>query len=281
MRADGTRREDLLAEMERSSRARVSDAKARASEAELRARCADLAAPPGLRLEDEGFDLIAEVKRRAPSAGALAARDASAETIVARARAYVGAGAVAVSVLTEPSRFDGSLADLEAVAAAIDAPAMRKDFLVDPYQLVEARAAGAGGALLIVRMLDDVRLDEMLDACGELGLFALVEAFDARDLMRAGALLATRGVDADAPVLVGLNARDLSTLEVDPTRFDELRAAFPRGYHAVAESGLASAEEASRVARAGYRLALVGSALMRADDPAALVSAMIEAGRCA
>lgn len=279
MRADGTRREDLLAEMERSSRARASEAKARVPERELRARCADLPAPPALRLEDEGFDLIAEVKRRAPSAGALEARDASAETIVARARAYVDAGAVAVSVLTEPSRFDGSLADLEAVAAAIEAPTMRKDFLVDPYQLAEARAAGAGGALLIVRMLDDVRLDEMLDACRELGLFALVEAFDAIDLMRAGALLATRASVADAPVLVGLNARDLSTLEVDPSRFDELRAAFPRGYHAVAESGLASAEEASRVARAGYRLALVGSALMRADDPAALAAAMIEAGR--
>ncbi len=246
---------DLLAEMARSSAARARGA----STTELRRRIADL--PPPRALDTSRFGIIAEVKRRAPSAGRLAG--ASLDP-VAQARAYADGGAAAISVLTEPDRFDGSLSDLEAVAAAVAAPAMRKDFLVDPVQVLEARAAGAGGVLLIVRMLDDIRLGELLDAARELGLFALVEAFDAEDLARVPA----------GSALVGLNCRDLRTLAVEPARFAELRGAFPEGCVAVAESGLYTAEDAARVRGLGYGMALVGTALMRAPEPAALVRGM-------
>jgi indole-3-glycerol phosphate synthase len=177
-------------------------------------------------------------------------------------------------VLTEPHRFDGSLADLEAVAAALDVPAMRKDFLVDPYQVFEARACGAGGVLLIVRMLDDGRMREMLDVADALGMWVLLEAFGGDDLTRA-----TSQVDGRANVLVGLNSRNLRTLEVDIDRFEQLAGAFPAGVPRVAESGLVSPGDAARVAEAGYGLALVGTALMRSGAPQEAARAMIAAGR--
>ena len=252
--------------LEHMAEASAERARAASPLVELRARIADR--PPAPALRREGFEVIAEVKRSAPSAGRLAgsAEDGHrAGFAVAQARAYVAGGAAAISVLTEPSRFDGDLADLEAVAAAVPVPAMRKDFLVDPIQVYEARAAGAGGVLLILRMLDDARLAALLDAAEELGLFVLLEAFDAEDLAR---------VPADCRHLVGLNCRDLGTLEVEPDRFAALAGAFPAGCVRVAESGLETPEDAARVRSLGYDLGLVGTALMRASDPTALVAAM-------
>jgi len=267
---------DLLERMARGSAERVGRARGRECEAAIRRRAAE--SPPGPRLEfsGRGFDLIAEIKRRAPSGGRLA--NGKDSPIRERARAYAAAGAAAVSVLTEPEEFRGSLDDLVEIARSIDLPVMRKDFLVDPYQLFEARAAGASGALLIVRMLSEARLDEMLEAATELGLFVLLEAFDGEDLDRAREL-SPRSTSAGLDLFYGLNSRDLGSLGIDRSRFASLRDRFPEGPARVAESGLESVDDVREVAALGYRAALVGSALMRAADPGRLVAAMIRAGR--
>jgi indole-3-glycerol phosphate synthase len=190
------------------------------------------------------------------------------------------AGAAAVSVLTEPSRFDGSLAHLREAArvlAPLGVPAMRKDFLVDPYQVLEARAAGAGGVLLILRMLDAARITELLDAAAEQGLFVLLEAFDAADLDLARQLLGGRRRTDD--VLVGINSRDLQSLQVVPQRFDTLAPLLPREWPCVAESGVATPGDARSMRRLGYRLALIGTALMGADDPQTLLAEILAAAR--
>jgi indole-3-glycerol phosphate synthase len=181
-------------------------------------------------------------------------------------------------VVTEPSAFRGSLSDLEDAARAVKVPVMRKDFLVDPYQVLQARAAGAGVVLLILRLLDDARLVEMLDAAGQAGLAVLLEAFDADDLARAAAVTPLAG-RLGIPVLVGVNARDLDTLSVDAARLGALADALPPDVPAVAESGIRSAEDAGRLAELGYRLALVGTALMRTPDPTGLVGDLLRAGR--
>jgi len=267
---------DFLEQMAAGSRRRLAEGMAREPLGTLRSRCGDLPPAPPLRLSGD-FDVIAELKLRSPALGRLADSDAD---LVARVRAYASAGAAAVSVLTEPDRFDGSLAHLAAATAALaplGVPAMRKDFLVDPYQLYEARAAGAGGALLIVRMLSRPALAEMLDCAAELGLFALVEAFDADDVAVASEVLAAAG--RGCPALVGVNSRDLQTLEVATGRLAELAPRLPRDRPRVAESGLRSPEDAATMVRAGYDVALVGGALMAATDPEALLGAMLGAGR--
>jgi len=330
----------FLDSMAASSRERANAAIAAEPLAALQARCRDLPPPPALARRG-GFDLIAELKLRSPALGELgSARD----DLAGRVTTYARAGAAAVSVLTEPSRFDGSLAQLRdaaAVLAPLGVPAMRKDFLVDPYQLCEARAAGAGGALVIVRMLSRAALGEMLDCARELGLFVLVEAFDEEDIAVAADVVAATGghptagsdsgrragrgpperaslacgakrsrasaagdpaderrpeagpvdgrpaqVDTTRPaasgdVLLGVNSRDLQTLEVVPERLEQLAPKLPRAFPRVAESGLTTPEDAARMVRAGYDMALVGGALMSSADPGALVRAMLAAGRAA
>jgi indole-3-glycerol phosphate synthase len=269
----------FLEQMAAASQERVRAAKARVAEAALLERALSTPAPPPLRLAPEGFDLIAELKLRSPAAGALGAADAA---VAAHVAAYAHAGAAAVSVLTEPTRFDGSLAHLTDAARALAphrVPAMRKDFLVDPYQVLEARAAGAGGVLLILRMLSRETLGALIECARTHGLFVLLEAFDARDLEHMGEVVA-----ADAgrsTLLAGVNCRDLTTLEVMPERLLELAQLVPRGVPQVAESGVSGAEDASRLATAGYSLILVGSALMRDQDPLGLAQVLIEAGRAA
>ena len=265
---------NFLEQMAAASRERVHRARAGQGEAALLAACQAAARPPRLRLAD--FDVIAEIKRHSPAEGVLGAT----VDVAGRAATYAGGGAAAVSVLTEPARFGGSLDDLAGAVAALQPagiPAMRKDFLVDPWQLLEARAAGAGGALLIVAMLDDILLEEMLATAAEQGLFVLLEAFDEADLERAGRHAAGRS--GPAPVLVGVNTRDLRTLAVDATRLERLAPRLPPRIPAVAESGLHTADDAARAAALGYRLALVGTALMRASDPGGLVADMVQAGR--
>ena len=269
----------FLEQMAATSVARVRTAKASVAEATLLERAQRTPAPPPLRLAADGFDLIAELKLRSPAAGALGAADAS---MAAYVTAYAHAGAAAVSVLTEPTRFDGALTHLSDAARALAphrVPAMRKDFLVDPYQVLEARVAGAGGVLLILRMLSRETLGALIECARSQGLFVLLEAFDAADLERMHEVVA-----ADAgrsTLLAGVNCRDLATLEVVPGRLLELAPLLPGGVPPVAESGVADAEDARRLAAAGYRLLLVGSALMRDQDPAGLARALIEAGRAA
>ena len=270
---------NFLARMAASSRVRSAAAEARRPAEPLARRASQLPPPPPLRLSPQGFDLIAEVKRRSPSAGNLAA---SALRIATQARNYVQGGAAALSVLTEPEEFAGDLAHLKEVAGAATAPAMRKDFLVSPYQLLEARVAGAGGVLLIAAMLGDRELKEMLRATHQLGLFALVEVFDRPDLDRAVAVIRAGGpavLDGRCRTLLGVNCRDLRTLQVDFGRFAALAPHLPRGVPTVAESGVESPGQAARVAGLGYDVALVGTALMRAGDPRRLAGELLEAGR--
>ena len=265
--------ENFLERMSRSSRERVAAASARATLGALARRAADCPPPLPLRLGE--FDLIAELKLRSPAAGSLAD---SAFDPDRQLDAYVAGGAAAVSVLTEPSEFHGELAHLEHAAARLRpsaCPVMRKDFLVDPYQVFEARAHGASGVLLIAAMLTDARLDEMIAAARELGLFVLLEAFDTDDLERLAALK----FEPSDQILVGVNSRNLKTLAVDFDRFAELANRIRTDVPRVAESGIDSADDVSTVASLGYRLALIGSALMRNDDAAARVAEFIAAGR--
>jgi indole-3-glycerol phosphate synthase len=224
------------------------------------------------------FDIIAEIKDRSPAEGELVAEGVDRSR---RARDYASGGAAAISVLTEPSRFDGSLDHLRDVVAAVPStPVMRKDFLVDPVQVLEARAAGASGVLLIATMLNDAQLRSMLDCAAEHGLFVLLESFDEQDLLRSARLLdnaADQQRAEDGQLLFGVNTRDLRTLHVDPQRLQKLAPALPAG-RCVAESGLHDAADAAAVAALGYQLALVGTALMRSDAPATLVQEMRAAG---
>ena len=268
---------DFLAGMAASSRQRVVVARAQLPEAELRARAADSPPPPALQLSARRFDVIAEVKFRSPASGKL--REGNEDSVMARVAGYAEAGAAAVSVLTEPSRFDGSMAHLATAVRALTGriPAMRKDFLVDPYQVCEARLAGAGGVLLILRMLDATMLREMIECAARLRLFVLLEAFDETDIERAVELV--RHYASVATLLVGVNCRDLVSLQVVPGRLDELVHLLPDTVPRVAESGVATAADAARIAVAGYDVALVGSALMEALEPLQLMRAMLSAGR--
>jgi indole-3-glycerol phosphate synthase len=235
---------------------------------DVRAAAADAAAPldpmPGFRAA--GVSVIAEVKRRSPSKGALATIPDPA----ALASAYADGGAAAISVLTEERRFGGSLDDLRAVRAAVDVPVLRKDFIVSPYQLWEARAAGADLVLLIVAALPDRDLAALQEQALDLGLTPLVEVHDEAEAARATALGAA---------LIGVNARDLRTLEVDPDAFARVAAALPDDVVKVAESGIGGPEDVARVVTAGADVVLVGEALVRHGDPRSAVAALTAAGR--
>lgn len=271
---------DFLAQMAANSHERVSAARRACGDADLLARALASPVPPRLRRDPGGFDLIAEMKLRSPAVGQLKSGD---EDVGARVTAYARAGAAAVSVLTEPSRFDGSLAHLELatrVLAPLRVPAMRKDFLVDPYQVSEARVAGAGGVLVILRMLPREGLDALIEQAGRLSLFVLLEAFDAADIELMHDIV-ERHAGQGVELLAGVNCRDLTTLQIVPRRLDELAHLLPTRVPRVAESGVLTADDARRVAAAGYELALVGSALMQGGDPGALAAAMLHAGRAA
>lgn len=203
-----------------------------------------------------GLSVIAEVKRRSPSKGDLA----DIADPAALARAYAEGGAAAISVLTEKRRFGGSLDDLVAVRAAVDTPLLRKDFIVAPYQLLEARAAGADLALLIVAALSAGQLADLHHQATDLGLTVLVEVHNEAETQRA--------VDLGAP-LIGVNARDLKTLEVHPEMFGHLVGGIPKDRVVVAESGISGPEDAARYRREGADVVLVGEALVKDGDPVA------------
>jgi len=268
----------LLTEMTQSSLARLHVARALESEKALWHRVADLPPAPRLKLSPEGFDLIAECKLHSPSVGDLSSHTRDVESRVA---AYGQGGAAAVSVLTEPKRFGGSLdhlAQAARVLTPLGVPVMRKDFLVDPYQVLEGRAAGAGGVLVIVRMLDPGRITELLDCAAMLKMFVLIEAFDAADLDITRDILKHREGHAEQ-LLVGVNCRDLEKLSVDLARLGILADRLPEAHPKVAESGVATVDDVRRVVDQGYSLALVGSSLMQSDRPRELASEMLVAGR--
>lgn len=215
-----------------------------------------------------GLSVIAEVKRSSPSKGALAAIPDPA----ALASEYSAGGAAAISVLTERRRFGGSLEDLVAVRKAVETPILRKDFIVTDYQLWEARAAGADLALLMCSALDDTDLHRLYALALDLGLTPLVEVHTEEEARRA--------VDLGA-VVVGINNRNLQTLEVDIAQFESLVDLIPVDRVRVAESGILSIADVERVAAAGADVILVGEALVRHGDPRSSVAAFIEAGTAA
>ncbi|MBK9369240.1 MAG: anthranilate phosphoribosyltransferase [Deltaproteobacteria bacterium] len=220
------------------------------------------AALRGSRHPGVGLAIIAEIKRRSPSLGALRP-DADAGDLAQR---YARAGAAAISVLTDGPDFGGKLSDLAAVRARVGVPALRKDFLIHPIQLEEARGWGADAALLIVAMLGEARLRDMLRAAEQLGLEALVEVHDADELRVA--------LRAEARI-IGVNARDLKTLTINSEGALGLIRAIPEGVLRVAESGLSSRDDLRRAADAGADAALIGTALMRAPDPGAALAALL------
>jgi indole-3-glycerol phosphate synthase len=240
---------DLVAEIRRDLDRRPLD------DGALLARA--LAMPPARdflgALRSHTLAVIAEVKRASPSAGAIAVTDPAAS-----ARAFAGAGAAAISVLTEPRQFDGSLADLRAARTAVEVPVLRKDFLVHPSQLIEARAAGADAVLLITAAVTPAELAALLATAGDLGLGVLLEVHSDADLEIA--------LTTDAQV-IGVNARDLETLEVDPVRARARLRRVPDDRVRVMESGIATRADVSAAVEAGASAILVGEALMRAADP--------------
>ena len=211
------------------------------------------AAPPAL---------IAEVKRASPSAGAIA-EDANASVL---ARGYEAGGAAAVSVLTEPRHFHGSIADLQAARSSVSIPILRKDFVVHPSQIIESRAAGADAVLLIVAALTDPELRALLEAAVDLGLAAVVETHSDDDLRRA--------LETDARI-IGVNARDLESLDVDVEGALARLGGIPGDRLGVRESGVSTRAHVDAALAAGASAILVGEALMRADDPARAVRKLV------
>jgi indole-3-glycerol phosphate synthase len=220
--------------------------------------------PPRFRraLMKAPIAVIAEFKRRSPSAGELRA-DAEPAAI---ARAYERGGASALSVLTEGPNFDGSLEDLRLARAASELPVLRKDFILDPYQLYEARAAGADAVLLIVAALQAPELGALYDHARELGLDVLVEIHDARELHTA------LEIGAD---LLGINNRDLRDFSVDVQRTSRLLGEVPAGVSIVSESGITSAAQLRALGGEGVHAVLVGESLMRAPDPQSALEALL------
>ncbi|HEY6218662.1 MAG TPA: indole-3-glycerol phosphate synthase TrpC [Gemmatimonadaceae bacterium] len=218
-------------------------------------------------LRRETVAVIAEVKRRSPSKGWIAEGLGAVE----QAHAYADGGAAAISVLTEPAHFNGSIEDLRAVVEDVDLPVLRKDFHIDVLQLVEARLAGASAVLLIVRALGPA-LKELHNAARELGLESLVEIRDREELEAA--------LEVGAQI-IGINNRNLETLAIDPMTSDRLLPLIPPGVIAVAESGLKTADDVARVARVGADAVLMGSTLSGADDPEAAVRAVSSVQRVA
>ncbi len=258
---------DLLQAIVAATRARVDAAMVREPQRALARRAAERT-PNGAgfaeRLSRDGsINVIAECKRRSPSRGVLR----TAYEPVEIARGYQRAGAAAISVLTEPGFFDGSLAHLEAVRAAVSIPLLRKDFIIDEYQLLEARAAGADAILLIVAALDDHDLARLAAAAADLGLAALVEVHDATECQRALAIGAR---------IIGVNNRNLRTLAVDLDASRTVAAMLQPGTIGISESGLKSSADLQAMKALGYQAFLMGERFMIEPDPGAALAELIE-----
>ncbi len=212
-------------------------------------------------LRQPGLQVIAEIKRRSPSAGDLN----MGMDPVEQATAYQAGGAAAISVLTEPEYFGGSLDDLRRVRAAVALPVLRKDFIVDPRQVAESRIAGADALLLIVAGLDQESLSELLAECDAVGIEALVEAHNEAE--------AERAVAAGSRI-IGVNNRDLATFKTDLAVAERVAPMLPQDRTLIGESGVSSPQGAARMAAAGYNAILVGEALVTATDPASVIEAL-------
>src|SRR3954468_2569758 len=263
----GAARVSVLDEIIDGVRADLAERQARVSLDELKERAAKApAAKDGVAaLRGDGVKVICEVKRSSPSKGALAAIADPAGL----AADYEAGGAAVISVLTEERRFGGSLADLEAVRARVDIPVLRKDFIVTSYQLWEARAYGADLALLIVAALEQSALESLIERAESIGLTPLVEVHTEDEMARA--------LDAGARV-IGVNARDLTTLQVDRTTFARIAPQIPDGIVKIAESGVRGPHDLLAYASSGADAVLVGESLVTGRDPKSAVSDLVAAG---
>ena len=255
---------DLLAAMVASAKKSADERERLIAPAELDRQMA-AHQPNGQRfretLKTPGIRIIAECKRRSPSRGVLRQSFDPA----AIAAGYQRAGAAAISVLTEPSFFDGSIEHLRAVRAAVAVPVLRKDFIVRPFQVAEARAAGADAVLLIVAALDDLKLMRLIELAVSLGLAPLVEVHSREELTRA------QQAGAD---IIGVNSRNLKTLDVQTAIFEELILGIPNGTVAVAESGLRTADDLRQLRAIGYDGFLIGERFMTERDPGSALEAL-------
>jgi indole-3-glycerol phosphate synthase len=259
---------DTLARINAYKRTEIAAAKARIPLDAMKRRAEQAPAPHGFATALERavaagrYGLIAEIKRASPSRGLIRADFDPA----ALARAYRDGGATCLSVLTDGPEFQGSLEFLAQARAAVDLPLLRKDFMLDPYQVYEARAAGADCILIIMASVSDLEASDLERAASEIGLDVLVEIHDDQELKRAFSLK-TR--------LFGINNRNLKSLGVDLTTTERLAAQLPPGRILVSESGLGSPADLARMARAGARCFLIGEALMRQADVAAATRALL------
>ena len=263
----GGRTPDLLEAIVAATRARVEAAIAREPRASLERRAAARSPNSGAfkeRLSRAGsINVIAECKRRSPSRGVLRVAYEPVEI----AAGYEQAGAAAISVLTEPAFFDGSLEHLEAVRGAVAIPLLRKDFIVDEYQLLEARAAGADAILLIVAALSDDELTRLSKAARELDLAALVEVHDVAECRRAAAARAA---------IIGVNNRNLRTLQVDLNASRDVAKVLPKATIGVSESGLKTSADLHAMKGLGYQAFLMGERFMIEPDPGAALAGLFE-----
>ncbi len=259
---------DILGRIAAYKRLDVDGRKARVSQAEIDARARAASAPRGFAAALKAahapgrLALIAEIKKQSPSRGLIRADFDP----VALARAYEAGGAACLSILTDTPSFGGDDACLSNARAAVALPCLRKDFMVDPWQIAESRALGADAILVIMAMVDDVLAAELMSEAARHGMDALVETHDEAELDRAAALGAT---------LIGVNNRDLRTFEVDLANTERLARRAPHGALLVTESGVFTAEDAARLERSGARAMLVGESLMRQADVAAAVRVLL------
>jgi indole-3-glycerol phosphate synthase len=257
----------VLEQILKHKRTEIADRKRRTTESELHQQAAQQDPPRGLRrsLTQPGVRVIAEVKRVSPARGALKI-DANAADLASR---YANSGAAGISVLTDERFFAGRDEDLREAHRAVQIPILRKDFILEPYQVLEARAIGADAVLLIVRALSDQQLVDLRLQAESLGMDALVEVHDSAELERAVRSGAT---------LVGINNRDLATLEVDVANTFAILPGVPAGVTVVSESGIRGPADIERLLERGVRAVLVGEVLVTAADPGMLLRDMIAVG---
>ena len=246
------------------------------AEKDLLSLCESMEVLETINLPSNDFHIITEIKKKSPSMGQLAAESFDVEQ---QAMSYIEGGASLLSVLTEPSRFSGGLEDLQLVAdLEYSIPVMRKDFLVHPYQVSEARHHGANGVLIILAIADEGQIRAMIQRAMDHGMFVLLEAFTKKELHMANRIL-KMFEDNSKQLLVGVNCRDLNTLEVNFSNFEKLATDLPSHSICVAESGVSNLDDLQRVIEMGFGAALIGSALMQSNKPTAKLYEMKQFAR--
>ena len=256
--------ENFLINMAKESHKRFENAAGNLTEKDLRSLCEGMENLEPIDLPINDFHIITEIKKQSPSMGRLAPESFDVKQ---QAMSYIAGGASMLSVLTEPSRFLGGLEDLQLVANLEHSiPVMRKDFLVHPYQVSEARHHGANGILIILAILDERQIQAMIQRALDHGMFVLLEAFTKTELHLATNML-SMFADNSEQLLIGVNCRDLNTLEVNFSNFEKLAADLPNSAMCVAESGVNNLDDLQRVIDMGFGSALIGTALMQSDIP--------------